>query len=148
MYLMIQAAIFMREMKVLKKWWSILGISKNIWIGSNRRKQQIASIHVLRDSDLLFPWASCQILSTASAERPAYAQKAFWTLSLRARFWVGASAGLGVPSDVFSLVLTLNSHQCVLPMRHDHRICDQHIFYCTLCHCYCDPQCTNEFFSR
>jgi hypothetical protein len=47
MYLIIQAAMLMRVMKVLKELISILGISKAIRIGSKRRKQQIASIHVL-----------------------------------------------------------------------------------------------------
>jgi hypothetical protein len=39
--------MLMRVMKVLKEVRSILGISTVIQIGSNRRKQQIASIHVL-----------------------------------------------------------------------------------------------------
>ncbi len=47
MYLLIQAAMLMRVMKVLKEVRSILGISKVILIGRNTRKQQIASIHVL-----------------------------------------------------------------------------------------------------
>ncbi len=47
MYLVIQAAVFMKVIKVLKVMQSILGMSKVIRIGNSRRKPQIASIHVL-----------------------------------------------------------------------------------------------------
>ncbi len=40
-----------------------------------------------------FPWASFQIQSTASAERPAWVQNALQSLSLRVSFWEESSAG-------------------------------------------------------
>ncbi len=51
----------------------------------------------------LFLWVSCQIQSIASVDRPAWVQNALQSLSLRASFWEGASAGLEGVSFNWSL---------------------------------------------